>query len=571
MFRPRLATTYTSSLLRVFERHFSDHGDANPTSRPLFFRKVLSGNFRIDTRSNAEDFLSAVRAQRENAIGVVEELLASKQGLNRLHDAFNIDIAPEYVDKTIQPVLSWLQDPALQSAGNGLLLRRTLSALVNPPGSRFWSEYYSNVKYETVNQQSTQCFAWLLLQLLTHANKVRPLDLMIARDSLLRNVLAESPCGNTRLLGQRIQRVCDLHEASKSREERAIFRPRHENDFQDFKNISIVPIAAEVSSNIVPRLWRASEVHGEMNLARRRYMYMANLFRVYRQDWVEEIKEKIQALTLATHKVKVTGTSCNDDSKKKHGQHPWALKLKTLQDLPELKNLRPQHRQTFIKENTEFIPDRSLAQITADGKLIAFVKLLRDEAQLAASTLCIRFPDHKFTQQALHSILSATELEITLLNTAGYAHEPVLRRLQEMTEVPLEEEIVFWDARGKVRSTEILSSDGINELVRLLETDPEVDLKDIMGLEHSVVLDASQVKCLVACLDLKQRVILVQGPPGTGESCFCPSVYFSTFADCPQGNHSLALLRQKHCSTVRMRRSWLSARPTKLWINLSKT
>ena len=42
-------------------------------------------------------------------------------------------------------------------------------------------------------------------------------------------------------------------------------------------------------------------------------------------------------------------------------------------------------------------------------------------------------------------MINATNLEIVLLNTAGYAYEPVLGRLQETTEVPFERELLFWD------------------------------------------------------------------------------------------------------------------------------
>ncbi|KAG9689169.1 P-loop containing nucleoside triphosphate hydrolase protein, partial [Aureobasidium melanogenum] len=523
MFRTRVVPTTT--LIRIFTRLFSDRGARKHASRPTLFQKALQGNFTVSTPQNAQAFLSATLNQKDNPIGVVEEILASQRGLKCLHDAFNIADTPEYIDVVLQPVLSWLQYPALQSASNGSYLRRTLQALVNPPGSRFWKAYHSHVKYELVDERSIQCFAWLLLQLLTNTRNVRPYDLMVAKDPLVQRVLADSSYDHTRYLNQRIQRVYAFHQTVNSRSARDSFQPQHNNDFQNFKDVGIFPTAQEVVSDNKPRIWRAAEVFEEPDPTRRLYIYLANLFQLYRQDWLEEIKEQVRialgketegSSSITTLSVKLTGVSCCDTSRK-HGQHPWSLRLECSEPLPELKDFNPEQRKAFIKDDTDFMPDGALGFVIADGEPVAIVKLLRDEALLTRSIICIQVPHRELISQAMLAMMNAASLELVLLNTAGYAYEPVLGRLQNTTEIPFEEELLFWDESHSVKESEAYSnSDKIREIVRQLKERQESNLQDAMKLKSSVVLDPSQATSLVAAL--KQRLSLVQGPPGTGKS-----------------------------------------------------
>lgn len=50
-------------------------------------------------------------------------------------------------------------------------------------------------------------------------------------------------------------------------------------------------------------------------------------------------------------------------------------------------------------------------------------------------------------------------------------------------------------------------------LIDCVERDPRRDLKHLLGTSSSILLDESQSQCLLT--GLKQRVSLIQGPPGT--------------------------------------------------------
>ncbi|KAG9523714.1 P-loop containing nucleoside triphosphate hydrolase protein, partial [Aureobasidium melanogenum] len=294
---------------------------------------------------------------------------------------------------------------------------------------------------------------------------------------------------------------------------------------RNFKDIVIFPTTQEVVSDTKPRIWRSAEVFEEPNPTRRLYIYLANLFRLYRQDWLGEIKEQVQIAlgkeieglrSITKLNVKLTGVSCRDTSRK-HGQHPWSLKLECSEPLPELKDLNPEQRKAFIKDDLDFMQDGALGFVVADGEPVAIVKILRDEALLARSIICIQIPHRELISQAMLAMMSAASIDLVLLNTAGYAYEPVLGRLQTTTEIPFEKELLFWDkSHTPMESPAYSSGSKIREIVKQLEEKPESNLQDIMKLERSVVLDSSQAASLAAAL--KQRLSLVQGPPGTGKS-----------------------------------------------------
>jgi hypothetical protein len=157
--------------------------------------------------------------------------------------------------------------------------------------------------------------------------------------------------------------------------------------------------------------------------------------------------------------VKLTGVTCRD-AYRRNGHHPWSLKLECSEALPELEDLSLEQRKAFIKDDSDFMPDGGLGFLVADGEPVAIVKILRDEALLATSVVCITFPNHDLIPQAILIMINAKSLDLILLNTAGYAYEPVLGRLQDTTEIPFEREQLFWDESQLIEESEAYSTGG---------------------------------------------------------------------------------------------------------------
>ena len=181
------------------------------------------------------------------------------------------------MDSTLQPVLSWLQHPELQSAGNGVYLRRIVHALVDR--SSFWEAFVHNHKYELIDTNSMQCFGWLLLKMLTLTPKVHPAYLMVAEDPLVRGAFRRSQDQDVVGLGKRIERLSNLHKSGITLRNTIHFQPCHDNDFKDITDISIFPTLNEALSDGQPRFLRPSEVEDEKNRNRKVHKYISNLFR----------------------------------------------------------------------------------------------------------------------------------------------------------------------------------------------------------------------------------------------------------------------------------------------------
>jgi hypothetical protein len=103
---------------------------------------------------------------------------------------------------------------------------------------------------------------------------------------------------------------------------------------------------------------------------------------------------------------------------------------------------------------------------------------------------------------------TAENIKLVQLDAAIFAFEPFLRRLQDIKTLPLVEELLHWEEGRGIDAPSFKP----NNIISGLEDRSEKDLKELLGLRKSVILDASQMKSL--CTSLSQRVGLIQGPPG---------------------------------------------------------
>jgi hypothetical protein len=98
-------------------------------------------------------------------------------------------------------------------------------------------------------------------------------------------------------------------------------------------------------------------------------------------------------------------------------------------------------------------------------------------------------------------------LELVVVNTAFFACEPILQRLQETSEINFPEEILFME-RHPVDPHEKLVT-----LIEKLKSNPQQFVEDVgSGIKaKGLHLDASQVESINDALS--NRVSLIQGPP----------------------------------------------------------
>ncbi|KAL0569244.1 hypothetical protein V5O48_012731 [Marasmius crinis-equi] len=112
-----------------------------------------------------------------------------------------------------------------------------------------------------------------------------------------------------------------------------------------------------------------------------------------------------------------------------------------------------------------------------------------------------------------------------LLGSAGtFAHRAdILRKLQTMTSVPLKEELLFWKSPSPPLDPDAPLNLGLREppvkpdaFLRVLKTNPGVEIGHLFGITRQIVLNEEQVDALKGALT--ERVSLIQGVNSTGKS-----------------------------------------------------
>jgi len=302
---------------------------------------------------------------------------------------------------------------------------------------------------------------------------------------------------------------------------------RHDNDFADIRKIAILPTPDELASKD-PFLRRAADVQAGDTRSHNLALHTDNQFRLLREDMLRDLREEIQ-IALSSKKGRrrslcIDGLSLADvlcDERQ-----PWSLQLQCTQDLPQLPNKDIASRKKFVKDNPKLLKHQSVACLMTDQEVVALATLIREEDLLAQipPILCLQLSDAA-TGKALLRIKTARNIRLVQLSTAVFAYEPVLQQLKEIKELSLENDILHWK-QGKAlpHPSYKLSNDILNTIAEL-EKDFSMDLQQVLRLRGPTRLDRSQAVCFMA--GLRQRLSLVQGPPGTelqlsvGVLCFC--------------------------------------------------
>lgn len=236
---------------------------------------------------------------------------------------------------------------------------------------------------------------------------------------------------------------------------------------------------------------------------------------VYRQDMLGDIREELKILTgvksgrhkgLTVANLSMVGLNMGEDRKRV----PWGVVLARPNGLSQLGKKSESKRLEFLKNNHHILSHRSMACLLVDNEPIAFPAIHRNEVELAKipAKITIQFADDSTLSNALSRMKTSDNIKLVQLDTAVFAFEPFLKRLQEITELPLKEEIIHWGEGIEAQPPSFKPT----RVLRNVEAHTGKDLKTLLNLQKSVVLDGSQMDSLCTCLG--QRVSLVQGPPG---------------------------------------------------------
>ena len=451
---------------------------------------------------------------QSDAAGCLHRLNNSKQGLQAIQTVMRMDTSPGFMNGPGTQVLGYFQPPELKDLDGGRCLQQIVTKIVNPP--IFWDPFVHAFKGGRLQEPATLCFAWLLLQLVSlpgdEADPYRP----VAQDTTIIDSLTASPSNDIRTIAHKIKHIVSAHSAGMPVVGDYGPGGRHDNDFDDFRKIVILPTADEITSKEKPFYRASDELEDPTTIDTRLGTYLDNHFRLLREDMVHDMREELEIVQgkkkghrmgLVVDGLKALDVYCGTPERRVK----WGIQLECTRDLWIFNGVNPNQRKAALQKNhRRFAKHGSMACILINDKVIGFASIYRDEDLLSKKppVFVVQLEGEASTVNVLTRLKTASNVKMVQIDTALFAYEPVLKAIQNTKDLPLAEELVFWNKDGPTRPPSFDEPD----IVAALESDPGCELQSYLGTPFSVKLDEKQAASLVT--GLTQKVSLIQGPPG---------------------------------------------------------
>lgn len=486
-------------------------GDSRANRLQRFFYDVISGKILLKNAQNADLFLEALCNQKDPPT-CIEKLFSSTHGLQAVQASIRFSLSPAFFNDKATSFLQYIQAPALKVISGGDFLQELISTIIEPP--IFWSALVRCFRDRTLSVNAQQSFAWLLLELISSPLKTCNVHSDIARDSTIQGLLTDSPELRVRTIGQKIKHVLSILKSDITTRDDSGPGGRHDNDLIDFREIAILPTADELLSTEDPFLRCAAAIADLGTDESHLQAHLDNQFRLLREDMLGEMREELKIVRgkkpghhkrIIIKDCRVLDVDCGSPKKRQ-----WGLRLQCMPDLGQLSKLKPGQREVYLTNNRNLLKHQSLACLIVDGDIAAFAAIHRDVKMLARKPpiVTLQFYDQRGTFSALLKLKYAQNITLVQLDTAIFSFEPILKGLQGLRKLSLVDELIFWKMGGSTIHPPTPPFD----LIRRIEADPRQNLQGLLGTPRSICLDESQALSLLT--GLKQRVSLIQGPPG---------------------------------------------------------
>lgn len=477
-----------------------------------FFHDVIYGKVPLKNAQNGNLFLEALCNQQDRPT-CIGKVLSSTHGLQAVQESTRFNLSPAFFNDQAVAFLQYIRAPGLNTIHGGDFLQELISNIVEPP--IFWSAFVRCFRDRTLSVKAQLCFAWLLLELVSSPLKTCNFHSKIALDSSIQEFLTDSSELEIRTLGQKIKHVLSTLRPDVTMRDESGPGGRHDNDSADFREIGILPTADELLSTEDPFLRCAAAIEDLGANESHLQAHLDNQFRLLREDMLGEMREElkiVQRKKTGRHKgiiikdFNLLDVYCGEPKKRQ----AWGLRLQCKSDLSELSNIKPGDRKGYLTTNRNLLKHQSLACLMVDGEVAAFAAVHRDLDMLASKPpiVVLQLYGQSGTFTALIKLKTAQTITLVQLDTALFSFEPVLKGLQGLKSLTLVNELIFW----KKGDCTIQPPSPPVDLIQRIEADPGQDLQKSLGLSGQVRLDKSQALSLLS--GLKQRVSLIQGPPG---------------------------------------------------------
>ncbi|OKL58161.1 hypothetical protein UA08_06509 [Talaromyces atroroseus] len=473
---------------------------------------IEKGNKKIKNDSDARLFLEALCSQ-PNHVDCIERLLSSRNNMSCLEESFKVDMIADFVEGPATSFLKYLQDSRFENLSNGYFLRKILLIIVNPP--TFWKALVKSVRGHELSQASQYSFAWLILTLLKLSNVTTDF-VSVAKDLLQNQSFLLSPSSD-------IQQVCrkirdTLHLKLFSGDART--GRKHDNDFENFRRISILPTADEIASVEAPFYHRADEIY-EVDQDRRAAVHYDNQFRLLRQEFMTELRQELQVVLgqgKPGHPVyRIEGLQW-DGMKCGHipSNRASCVTFRCLRGLPQLSDLPEDERQAALQKNPNFLKHRALGCLLRNNDILAFGSINQATSELLSDRPVLNI--EVVGRNALTKLLNQLAISwsglftFVVLDTPVSAYEPILSSLQQKRDSPLTEILLSPTPSPKSHKVH----EAVLRFLAKKKAKSGMKIFNETGELEEASLDEYQVNALTTSLE--NAVSLIQGAPGTGKS-----------------------------------------------------
>ena len=242
-----------------------------------FFGRVLAGEQALRSFRNAKLFTEAI-CDQPDSVKCVEKLISSPKGLSALQSALRLDVSSEFLNTSATYFLRYIQDPELKVVCRGEFLQKFILTVTDPP--IFWDALVNAQRTGCLEDEALQCFSWLLLQLISLSVDKAPTYYGVARDPVIQKMFLECSQLEVRNTGQKIKHIIDAVTNPEHLDGKGP-GGRHDNDFLDIRQITILPTPDELASTEPTYLRRATEIN-ECTESGRLAMHIDNQFRLLR-------------------------------------------------------------------------------------------------------------------------------------------------------------------------------------------------------------------------------------------------------------------------------------------------
>ncbi|EGX95392.1 AAA family ATPase, putative [Cordyceps militaris CM01] len=409
------------------------------------FNSFLYGKRSVSNTHEAEVFFEAAKVQTSPS-SCLEAILASPSGLDVVKSSVRASASLQFVSDHVLPFLQYICQTEAKALCEGMLLHQLMVAAWQPPTA--WNAIQKHYVAGSFAEKDAEAFAGLCFEIVTYPG---PEFAGMTRDfekAIKTRPFTKSPGSKTRELGYRTQKVLQTRSSSNNVDEVDGLGGRHDNDFTDLRQISIYPSSDELSSTIPP-FYRLAVQVSQSDPAQRTARHLDNQFRLLREDMLAELRDDI---SIATGKQKgkrrsqilknLVPVGINTGDKVRARQ--CALRVSVGSGLERLTKLPVDQRKKFLTENRSFLPHQAFGAISSNGTILGFAFAVRniDDLVRNPALLSLSFCSSETMEKALSNAIQSQNLESTLVDTPVFAYEPVLRRLREITELPLDKHLL---------------------------------------------------------------------------------------------------------------------------------